>query len=97
MRLINADAMVTVTVYDEEHEEHKRRDMTVEDMLDTYTDGCPPFIEERKTGKWNEYDNSHCECPFCHSVWGYFENMVEYFNYCPQCGADLKGEKNERN
>lgn len=54
-------------------------------------------VRENVTGKWLERDRCHIECPFCHSVWADFENMVEYFNYCPQCGADLKGEKNERN
>lgn len=46
------------------------------------------FIK-RKTGKWIEYDNSHCECPFCHEEWSYFDNEVECFNYCPNCGAEM--------
>ena len=49
-----------------------------------------PTIEpERKKGTWIEYDNSHCECPFCHEEWSYFNNEVEYFNYCPNCGAEM--------
>lgn len=47
---------------------------------------------ERKTGKWIEYDNSHCECPFCHTEWSYFENEVEHFDFCPRCGARLGAE-----
>lgn len=46
---------------------------------------------ERKTGKWIEYDNSHCECPFCHEEWSYFDNEVEHFNFCPSCGAKMTG------
>ena len=47
---------------------------------------------ERKTGKWIEYDNSHCECPFCHTEWSYFENEVEHFDFCPRCGARMEAE-----
>lgn len=45
-----------------------------------------------KKGKWIEYDNSHCECPFCHEEWSYFDNEVEYFNYCPNCGCLMTEE-----
>ena len=42
MKWINAEQQVTVTIYDEEHEEHLDKTMTVEEMLDTYTnEGCP--------------------------------------------------------
>ena len=47
---------------------------------------------ERKTGKWIEYDNSHCECPFCHTEWSYFDNEVEHFDFCPRCGAKMEAE-----
>ena len=50
---------------------------------------------ERKKGKWIEYDNSHCECPFCHEEWSYFDNEVEYFNLCPKCGEDLRGDDHD--
>ena len=47
---------------------------------------------ERKTGKWIEYDNSHCECPFCHTEWSYFDNEVEHFDFCPRCGERMVAE-----
>lgn len=42
MRLIDADSMVTVLVYDEEHEELYTKRMTIGEYLDRYTEeGCP--------------------------------------------------------
>lgn len=42
MRLIDADAMVTVMLYDDEHEEFYTKRMTIAECLDRYTEeGCP--------------------------------------------------------
>lgn len=58
-------------------------------------DNLPSAQPERKKGKWIEYVNSHCECPFCHKEWSFFENMTEWFNFCPNCGAELEGSDAE--
>ena len=55
----------------------------------------PSAQPERPKGRWIEYDNSHCECPFCHEEWSYFDNEVEHFDFCPKCGADLRGEHDD--
>ena len=55
MKWINAEQKVTVTIYDEEHEEHLDKIMTVEEMLDTYTnEGCPTIYSnpEQKMERW---------------------------------------------
>jgi len=41
-RLIDADAKITALLYDDEHEETKRVEMTIADFLDSHTEeGCP--------------------------------------------------------
>ena len=63
-----------------------------------------PTIEERKTGRWiygeDEYgiDGYHCDkCGFF-VPWDYthkFINYIEDYNFCPSCGADMRGEQDE--
>ena len=57
-----------------------------------------PTIEERKTGKWisdrlvttsgGTYGVRRCsECG------AYYQDVGYGWNYCPNCGADMRGEK----
>ena len=62
----------------------------------------PSAQPERKRGKWiyseDEYgvDGYHCDkCGFF-VPWDYvhkFINYIEDYNYCPNCGADMRGEQ----
>ena len=54
MRLIDADARVTVQSFDVEHEEYDHIEMSVAEALDFATDeGCPPIIEAAPTvNRW---------------------------------------------
>lgn len=64
-----------------------------------------PAADVRKNvrGEWvckrlDTFRKYQCECPFCHAV--YVDNYdayidVESFNYCPNCGAEMRGEKDE--
>ena len=47
-------------------------------------------LEERPQGEWNDIYESHIayECSNCKIQMPIIE---EYFNYCPNCGADMKG------
>jgi hypothetical protein len=84
---------VTATIYDEEHEEHIVKTMTVEEMLDSYTnEGCPPIYlnPERKKGQWIRNDNGTYSCSVCQS-W-IPEQQHCYARYCLYCGADMRGE-----
>lgn len=51
---------------------------------------------ERKKGKW--IDNTYCsECGWVHETDSGFIGSVDGFNFCPQCGADMRkdGEHHE--
>lgn len=53
-------------------------------------------IEERKTGRWiYEEDgiiHGHCSCCGFHAI--YQETDVFGYDFCPNCGADLRGNIN---
>lgn len=95
MKWINAEQQVTVTIYDEEHEEHLEEIMTIETMLDAYTnEGCPTMYSEpeRKKGKWirkeihsNWSDWTENACSLCGAT---FKRLYKA-NFCPNCGAQM--------
>lgn len=48
-------------------------------------------IEDRPKGKWrtNRVHGGIVKCDFCGFQWG--SNEGRKFNYCPNCGADMRG------
>lgn len=53
-----------------------------------------PTIESRPKGKWKIEEGSIplcCECSICGWIISAGEN--EENNYCPHCGADMRGEE----
>ena len=51
----------------------------------------PSVTPTRKKGKWvnDPYEDFLPHCSNCDSAWSYAENM----NYCPTCGAEMRGNK----
>jgi len=53
----------------------------------------PSAQPEQKKGEWIETEFLKLrECSCCHVRWGMYD--VENFNFCPNCGAEMKGESN---
>lgn len=68
---------------------------TKEDMAGAYNEGyaCGSRENERPKGEWHYFDEYLnggtfyiTECPFCHL------RVLEITNFCPDCGADMRGE-----
>ena len=91
MRMIDADSMkADLLTVDPRYEGMIQWCITVLD--------AQPTIEERKTGKWIRGDAEKLtgsqRCSICHKA---CYKGKDYFNYCPNCGADMRGETDETN
>lgn len=69
---------------------------TIPQTIITEFKGCDNCELERPKGKWIDVKDIPylANCSNC----GYQMDTHEehgYFNYCPYCGADMRGEKNE--
>ncbi len=57
--------------------------------------GSLPAVEERKEGRWIEVKSTRGghECSECHNYAPSYQSGSELLsNYCPNCGAKMKGE-----
>lgn len=85
MRLINADALM------QDIEKYHLSDGKFQHWVEVQ-----PTIEERKTGKWKKVSASRYvtsvrryayKCSECGDIYDL------YSNFCPNCGADMRGDK----
>ena len=58
-------------------------------------EALPSAQPERKKGQWMKEDRGHVEycavCDQCGFDWIWSDR--EYFKFCPNCGADMRGEQ----
>lgn len=87
MRLIDADKVVTIQVYDDMTEEYGTKKVTIADAIDEWSDeGCPETIDAEpiKHGRWIWSEDASLEE-------GQIEGDRESFYQCSECGAyDLR-------
>lgn len=58
------------------------------DAIDTYA---------QRKGKWI-VDDEYIDCSYCrHEKWSRvpYEQLVSRFRFCPNCGADMRGEEDD--
>ncbi len=52
---------------------------------------CLPFVQpKRKKGTWTD----DASCPFC-GFMPWYEKDIHTLSFCPNCGADMRGEQDE--
>ena len=55
-------------------------------------------VRENVKGEWIEHPYSlFIGCSVCDEVWNILCNDTERFNFCPNCGACVRGGKDETN
>ena len=62
--------------------------ISVEDIDNAPTIDAEPV----RHGKWiDDGITSHSRCSACDKEWYWFDNCMEDWNYCPNCGAKIDG------
>ncbi len=86
MRLIDADALMRKFKTTSPMAVDGRARQMVEDM---------PTIDERKKGEWIVKEGTVCYQDVCSECGKRFVHTYPHYNFCPNCGADMRGEKHE--
>ena len=92
MRLIDADAIPWTDLNSDMPNSKIKVLITFADKVNKM-----PTIEERKKGKWRRRlvdcgFNADWHCSMC----GWKTSLEEHgYNFCPNCGADMRGEEDD--
>ena len=54
---------------------------------------APTIEPEQKKGKWIPVRLGDCKCSLCGETYGIVGGLLGSYNYCPNCGADMREEK----
>lgn len=97
MRLIDADEVVTIQVYDDMTEKYGTKKVTIADAIDEWSDeGCPETIDAElvRYSIWDAVDEDefHYRCFSCgYNAYGNTTEVMDgTFRYCPHCGARME-------
>ena len=59
-------------------------------------------VPDRKVGKWVQDGKGFYECTSCGEAWSHWwavivppDRMYKELRFCPKCGADMRGSKDE--
>ena len=97
-RLIDAERIVTMELFDEEHEEYCKKKISIEDMIATYTTEMElPTVDAEpvrhaywiRHEDWEEEGCCGWKCSECG-----MGSEVDY-KYCMRCGAKMDAERKE--
>lgn len=66
------------------------------ESMERTVDKLNKALAERKRGKWVLYDKGFGFTHYC-SLCNFTikEQWIDFYNFCPNCGADLRGGRNE--
>ena len=89
MRLIDADALAKFIDYGHLNNPNEKlySENDIREMIDMM-----PTIEARKTGTWESINGNVFACSECGFV---IFGREEIRDFCPSCGADMRGESDE--
>ena len=105
-RYVDIKQLVSATYYDEEHEEWSQKIVSIEDLLCSACDDFVEATNDVKQivhGSWEvhrfipENSNSgvtYTRCSICGNLpmLNPYSKEEELTNFCPYCGADMRGE-----
>ena len=100
-RLIDADALGMYLNYwrygDFSDIKHEREYAVLSDVIEAVHHAPTVDAVERKRGRWewNNSDELYYSCSCCgHKAYGNTLEITEgAYHYCPNCGADMRGEE----
>ena len=68
----------------------EKHNIPFSELVDTFAEIPSADVVEVKRGEW-KVDETHDYEPYC-SLCGHEPIAGEKYNYCPDCGADMRGD-----